>query len=384
MIVGDFVEDMEATVPFQGLQAFGFAVDAVCPGKKEGDICRTAVHDFEGDQTYTEKRGHNFPLNATFSEVNVDSYDALVVPGGRAPEYLSIDESVLELVKKFDAAKKPIAALCHGLLVLAAADVLRGKKCTAYPACKPSVVGAGAKWTDPEPITACFYDHNLVSGAAWPAHPEFLSLILMAMGAKVHNADKRILMICGDFMEDHEAYVVSQSLLALDYKVDSVCPGKKEGEACKTIVMDFEGDQTYTEKQGHNFSLTASFDKVDVSTYDAVYVPGGRSPEYLSINEEVLELLRQFDQKEKVLAAIGHGPLVLNAAGVLKGKKVTAYPTCRPALVLGGAQWEKSDDAAVCCTDGRLVSGPTYLAHPEFIQHLIKALGTTIEIGSKQ
>src|SRR4051794_20341349 len=134
MLVGDFVEDYEVMVPFQALLMVGHRVDAVCPNKQAGDKVKTAVHDFEGDQTYSEKPGHQFMLNANFSAARADAYDALVLPGGRAPEYLRLNEDVLKLVRDFARAKKPIAALCHGIQILTAANVLEGKKCTAYPA----------------------------------------------------------------------------------------------------------------------------------------------------------------------------------------------------------------------------------------------------------
>src|SRR5712672_1063648 len=143
MLVGDFVEDYEVMVPFQALQMVGHRVDAVCPGKKAGDKVRTAIHDFEGDQTYSEKPGHNFALNATFADVKEQEYDALVIPGGRAPEYIRLDPRVLEIVRHFSTANKPIAAICHGAQLLAAAGVLRGKKCSAYPACGPDVTSSG-------------------------------------------------------------------------------------------------------------------------------------------------------------------------------------------------------------------------------------------------
>jgi protease I len=174
MIVGDYVEDYEVMVPFQALQMVGHTVDAVCPGKTTGDFVRTAIHDFEGDQTYSEKRGHNFVLNASFAEVDVTKYDGLVVPGGRAPEYLRLDPKVIEMVQHFEREKKPIAALCHGPQILAAARVIQGKKVSAYPACAPEVESAGgiyAKLKMDEAVT----DGNLVSGPAWPAHPAFLA-----------------------------------------------------------------------------------------------------------------------------------------------------------------------------------------------------------------
>ena len=139
LLAGDFVEDYEIMVPFQALQMVGHTVDAVCPGKKKGDQVRTAIHDFEGDQTYTEKRGHNFTLNATFDEIDAATYHALVIPGGRAPEYLRLNSRVLDIVRHFAGANKPIAALCHGAQLLAAAGVLKGRKLNCYPACSPEV-----------------------------------------------------------------------------------------------------------------------------------------------------------------------------------------------------------------------------------------------------
>src|SRR5713226_8200635 len=142
LLAGDFVEDYEVMVPFQALLMVGHTVHAVCPKKKAGDKIRTAVHDFEGDQTYSEKPGHQFTLNATFADVRAEQYDALVIPGGRAPEYLRLNEDVIRTVRHFAQANKPIAAICHGAQLLAAAGVLKGKGCTAYPAVGPEVKAA--------------------------------------------------------------------------------------------------------------------------------------------------------------------------------------------------------------------------------------------------
>lgn len=177
MLVGDYVEDYEVMVPFQALTMLGHRVDAVCPGKKAGDKVRTAIHDFEGDQTYSEKRGHDFTLNQSFAKVDAKSYDALVVPGGRAPEYLRLDANVIAIVRAFALANKPLAAICHGLQLLAAADVLRGRRCTAYPACGPEVTLAGGKfvavgWEE------AIVDGNLVTAPAWTAHPKWLAEFL--------------------------------------------------------------------------------------------------------------------------------------------------------------------------------------------------------------
>ena len=174
MPVGDFVEDYEVMVPFQALQMLGFAVDAVCPQKKAGDSVRTAVHDFEGDQTYSEKPGHNFTLNAAFDDVDAGSYDGLYISGGRAPEYLRLNEQVLAMVRHFFEANKPVACICHGAQLLAAAGVLKGRSCTAYPACGPEVTAAGGKYEAID-IAAAHVDGNLVTAPAWPAHPAILA-----------------------------------------------------------------------------------------------------------------------------------------------------------------------------------------------------------------
>lgn len=188
MLVGDFVEDYEVMVPFQALQMVGHAVHAVCPGKKSGEFVRTAVHDFEGDQTYTEKPGHNFTLNATFDSIKAESYDALVIPGGRAPEYIRLNSEVIQIVQHFAKANKPIAAICHGAQLLAAADVINGKHCSAYPACAPEVNRAGGHYVE-IPVTDAIADGNLVTAPAWPAHPKWLAEFLKVLGTRIEHAE---------------------------------------------------------------------------------------------------------------------------------------------------------------------------------------------------
>ena len=186
MLVGDFVEDYEAMVPFQMLTMVGHTVHTVCPDKKAGESVATAVHDFEGDQTYTEKRGHNFALNATFEEIQPEAYDALVIPGGRAPEYLRLNESVLDIVRHFAQADKPIAAICHGLQILTAAGIVEKKLCTAYPAVQPELIQAGAQWGEVNAtFSNAYVDGNLVTAAAWPGHPEWISKFLEVLGTKI-------------------------------------------------------------------------------------------------------------------------------------------------------------------------------------------------------
>ncbi|CAI8858267.1 protease [Pseudomonas soli] len=184
MLVGDYVEDYEVMVPFQALAMVGHTVHAVCPEKIAGQTVRTAIHDFEGEQTYSEKPGHNFALNYDFVQVRAESYDALLIPGGRAPEYLRLNDKVLELVRAFDHAGKPIAAVCHGAQLLAAAGVLEGRECSAYPACAPEVRLAGGQFIDIA-MDQVHVDGNLVTAPAWPAHPAWLAAFLKVLGTRI-------------------------------------------------------------------------------------------------------------------------------------------------------------------------------------------------------
>ena len=186
MLVGDFVEDYEAMVPFQILTMVGHTVDAVCPGKRVGESVKTAVHDFVGDQTYVELPGHLFRLTADFERVKAEDYDALVIPGGRAPEYLRMNERVLEIARHFDRAGKPIAAICHGLQILSAADTLRGRKCISYPAVQHECVAAGASYGEiNETFSNAVTDRNLVTAPAWPAHPAWMRQFLNVLGSRI-------------------------------------------------------------------------------------------------------------------------------------------------------------------------------------------------------
>ena len=183
MLVGDYAEDYETMVPFQTLQAVGYAVHAVCPGKKAGESVATAIHDFEGAQTYSEKRGHNFALNYDFDRVEPSSYAGLVIPGGRAPEYLRLNDKVLDIVRAFDQAKKPIAAVPRRAAA-AAAGILKGRTCSAYPACAPEVRLAGGTYAEIA-IDQAHTDGNLVTAPAWPAHPAWLAQFLAVLGTKI-------------------------------------------------------------------------------------------------------------------------------------------------------------------------------------------------------
>jgi len=184
MICGDYCEDYETMVPFQALMAVGHTVHAVCPDKKAGDAIKTAIHDFEGAQTYSEKPGHNFALNASFAEVSASAYDALVLPGGRGPEYLRTYPAVIAMVRHFFEANKPVAAICHAAQLLAGADVLKNRTCSAYPACRVEVERAGGTYAEIA-IDAAYTDGNLVTAPAWPAHPAWIAQFLTKLGTKI-------------------------------------------------------------------------------------------------------------------------------------------------------------------------------------------------------
>ncbi|KAI5336314.1 hypothetical protein L3X38_015581 [Prunus dulcis] len=199
LLCGDYMEDYEAMVPFQALQAFGVSVDAVSPGKKAGDICATAItiKVESTDRAYTQSRGHNFTLNATFDDIEFDKYDGLLIPGRRSPEHLAMNASVVELVRKFSDSRKPIAAICHGQLVLAAAGAVKGRKCTAFPTLKPGLVAAGAHWVEPDTLSVCVVDDNIVTGVTYYGNPEFIRLFLKALGGNISGSERRVLIICG-------------------------------------------------------------------------------------------------------------------------------------------------------------------------------------------
>ena len=184
MLAGDFTEDYETMVPFQALQAIGYEVDVVCPDKKAGDIIKTAIHDFEGEQTYTEKRGHNFALTADFDKINTADYNGLFITGGRSPEYLRLTPRVIEIVQEFFEANKPVAAICHGPQILTAANVLKGRKATAYPAVGPDITLAGGIYV-PVDADKAVVDGNLVTAPAWPGDAAIVAEFVKLMGTVI-------------------------------------------------------------------------------------------------------------------------------------------------------------------------------------------------------
>lgn len=183
-LTGDFAEDYETMVPFQMLVMLGYTVHVVCPDKKKGDKIKTAIHDFEGDQTYTEKPGHLFELNYSFDEVLASNYDGLVIAGGRAPEYLRLNKRVLEITKHFFDQYKPVAAICHAIQILTVANLVEDRTLTAYPSIGPEIELAGGKYKDVKP-TEAVVDGNLVTSPAWPGHPAFIREFVKLLGAKI-------------------------------------------------------------------------------------------------------------------------------------------------------------------------------------------------------
>ncbi|XWS36359.1 hypothetical protein CRYUN_Cryun20dG0078500 [Craigia yunnanensis] len=382
IICGDYMEDFEVMVPFHVLQAFGVRVDCVSPTKLPGDKCITAIHDFLGFELYTELQGHSFTLNSNFDEVEAECYDALIIPGGRFTELLSVDDKVLSIVKGFAEAGKPIATSCHSQLLLAAAGVLKGKKCTAFASLKPVIEMAGGIWweqpgiTSVFDITACLKDGNILSSIGWPTHAEYLKVLFESMGAKIHKTKTNsVLFLCGDYVEDYEINVPFRALQALGCNVDAITPSKKKGGACVTAIHDDEGAQIFSEKRGHNFFITANWDDISVYDYDCVIVPGGRSPELLVMNEKAITLVKEFAEKNRVIAGIGQGKWLLAAAGILKGKRCATSHGMKVMVKMAGGELEESE---ACVSDGKLVTATGWPAIPAFIYELSKLLGLSL------
>lgn len=184
LLVGDYVEDYEAMVPYQAMLSVGLSVDTIAPDRKKGDTVPTAVHDFVGDQTYRETPGHNFGITADFDAVDPATYDGLYIAGGRAPEYIRLNKRVLEITRHFFEENKPVAAICHGIQILTAAKVLSGRTLTAYVAVGPDIELAGGTWKN-IPATEAIVDGNLVTSPAWPGHPAILKEFYRLLGLRI-------------------------------------------------------------------------------------------------------------------------------------------------------------------------------------------------------
>ena len=178
MVAGDAAESLEVLYPYQRLQEEGYEVQITAPSKKK---LHFVVHDFEpGYDTYTEKPGYSWDADLTFKDVKPDDYVALVIPGGRAPEYIRNDPDLQKIIRHFFQQEKPVAQLCHAPLALAAAGVLKGRKSAAYPALAPDVAAAGAEFVD----SGAVVDGQMVSARAWPDHPTWMRAFIRLLKQK--------------------------------------------------------------------------------------------------------------------------------------------------------------------------------------------------------
>ncbi|KAJ9172027.1 hypothetical protein P3X46_015317 [Hevea brasiliensis] len=382
ILCGDYMEDYEVIVPFFMLQSLGLRVDCASPGKRAGDKCFTAIHDYLGFELYTELQAHFFTLNANYEDVTVESYDTLIIPGGRFTELLSADDKVVGMVKRFAETGKPLITSCHSQLMLVAAGLLNGKKCTAFSSLKPIIELAGGTWWE-QPgiesvldITACLKDGNLVSSIGWPGHGEYMRVLLESMGAKISRSLRNsVLVVLADYVEDYEVNVPFRALQSLGCKVDAVCPSKKKGESCVTAIHDDEGAQIRSEKRGHNFVVNANWSDISVDDYDCLVLPGGRSPELLVINEKVVSLIKEFADKGKIIAAIGQGKWLLAAAGALKEKRCASSHGMKAIVKVAGGEVVESEG---CVAHGKLVTASGWPALPAFLTELTRALGLSV------
>ncbi|KAI4341757.1 hypothetical protein MLD38_026442 [Melastoma candidum] len=384
VLCGDYMEDYEVIVPCYVLRAFRVRVDCVSPGKRAGDKCLTAVHDFHGFELYTELPGHLFEINATLDSIQLESYDALIIPGGRFTETLSADDDVVRLVKRFAETGRPIATSCHSQLMLVAAGLLSGGKlCTAFPSLKPVIEMAGGKWWSRNPgsteldIFACVMDGNLLSTIGWPAYGEYMNFLIRSIGGEItRNGNKSVLFLIGDYVEDHEINVPFRAMESLGCKVDTVSPSKKKGETCVTAIHDHDddGSQICSEKRGHNFAITANWGEIRADDYDCVVVPGGRSPELLVMNPSALSLVKEFQEKGKVVGAIGQGVWLLAAAGILKGRRCSGSNGLKAMVKAVGGEFNSSE----CTIDRNLVTAKEWPSLPAFVSELCNLLEVSV------
>ncbi|XP_052135653.1 DJ-1 protein homolog E-like [Oryza glaberrima] len=381
MLCGDYMEDYEAAVPFYALAAFGVAVNCVAPGKKPpGDACLTAVHEFLGHDLYTELPGHRFAVTADFAAAAASRYDALVVPGGRFVERLSVDPLAVSLVAAFAGEtatrRRPVVVTCHSQLLLAAAGAMRGVRCTAFFSVRRVVELAGGRWVEPDPLGLCVADGSVLSAIGWPAHGEIIRELLRAMGARVAGGrGQAVLFLCADYVDDYEANVPFGALAGVGCRVEAACPTKRKGEACVTAIYDATPAAASDERRGHNFAVTTDWGDVDADRYACVVVPGGRAPELLATRGEAVALVREFAGKGKVVASIDQGHLLLAAAGLLDGRSCASGVATRVVAGLAGAASVRYGGAVA---DGKLVTAASWPDLAEFIAHIISLLGITV------
>ncbi|KAI4965137.1 hypothetical protein ZWY2020_057422 [Hordeum vulgare] len=366
MLCGDYMEDYEAAVPFYALAGLGVAVHCAPPGKAPGDPCPTAVHDFLGYELYTELPGHRFRVT------DPSLYDALVVPGDRFVEQLSVDPEAVVVVGAFAGElRRPVVLTCHSQVLLAAAGAMGGVRCTAFFSLRPLVELAGGTWVEPDPFSLCVADGHVLTAIAQ---------LLRAMGARVHGGrGQGVLFLCVDYVDDYEANVPFRALDAVGCRVEAACPTKRKGEACVTAIYeDVAGAAPGTvsdEKREHNFAMTVDWADIDVDDYECVVVPDGRSPELLVTKEEAVALVAKFAAKGKVVGSIDQGHLVLAAAGLFKGKRCVGRVPMRVISNLTAAVGVEPEGAIA---DGKLVTAASWPDLAEFIAHLVDLLGITV------
>lgn len=172
LITGDAGESFECLFARQRLQEAGFVPVIAAPSRRRLHL---VIHDFEpGWDTYIERPGYGAESDITLAEAREPEYEAILVLGGRAPEYLRHDRRVLDLVRAFDAANKWVFAICHGVQVLAAAGVIGGKRVTAYEHCRWEIEACGATYVATDQAVR---DDRIVTGQTWQSHPEFYRLV---------------------------------------------------------------------------------------------------------------------------------------------------------------------------------------------------------------
>ncbi|CAL4957276.1 unnamed protein product [Urochloa decumbens] len=376
LLCGDYMEDYEAAVPLYALVALGVAVDCAAPGKRPGESCLTAVHEFLGFELYTELPGHRFPVTADFTAAAADPsrYDALIIPGGRFTEQLAADEDAVALVAAFAAARRPVVLTCHSQLLLAAAGGLAGGvRCTAFFGMRPVVELAGGTWVDPDPFSLCVSDGHVLSAIGWPAHAEIIAKLLAAMGARVDASGQRVLILCAVRLRGRlrgERAVPGAGRRGLQRR--GRVPDQAQGGDLR------HGDlrrRAGAGGEGHNFAVTADWADASADGFDCVVVPGGRAPELLVTHESAVALVREFADKGKVVASIGQGHLLLAAAGLLRGRRCAAgVPMKVVSRLAGAAAVESGGEVA----DGKLVTAAGWTDLAPFVARVVDLLGITV------
>lgn len=383
VLCSDFVENLEVFTPVHALLGLGCRVDTVCPDKEAGDVCKTAVHDFEGDQTYSEKVGNEVRMNKSMKDVDVGDYDALIIPGGRAPEALAINKAAINLVKQFNDARKIIAAICHGPVVLAAAGILEGKRSTAYPGCRPMLTAVGAKWMEKSEDVKVVSDGNLITAPSWEELSEFLAELYKALNLRVDAQKKRLLMLCADFVDTLDSLSLYFGLRSYGFCIDTASPGKKKGTMLKTVLRSWDGEQTNSERLAHHIEMLIDWNSISPRDYAGMIIPSGRSCEVLSISKEVHGLIRKFSENGAFMGCIGQGSTVLASAGVMKNIRCTGSRSSGPFMMAVGADWIEPQSLTQAIQGKQTVSAAAWPAQPAWMREAMASLGVKASFSAE-